>query len=462
MGKTFAKIAAASMSVLLLLGIVGCNGTGIIGGDVTVVTVWTGNTHNKTFMDEMVSKWNGTVGKEKGIKIDYEVQTGDINEKITLAFTSGDAPDIFYGGDTAEQAENDKIISLEEMPGGQELVDKFKKDLTEGTHTYEGKTYSLPYSVNTGGLLYNKDMFKAAGIVDENGEAKPPKTMAEMREVAKQLTNPEKKEYGIIFTGKYGGFYGDDVAMVSARSSGHMGYDPVAGVFDYSKQAEIMKVYMGMKEDGSVFPGTETMDNDTARARFGSGGVAMKTSISYDYSVLTEQYPATIDWGVAPFPVLDENEEYKSCRYCGAYLKINRKSTEEMDKEKLMEAYRFFYSDEIMIESYKGGYDIPVNWEAIKDAELPEKMSQWRDYAALNENSFTWPPQPQTNMNGEKSLQEIWMNDIWSGTIPVSDIDNVIAEYTQKSNDGMKAYEEQHPGYRASDYMNPDWNTKIE
>ncbi|UKI36826.1 MAG: extracellular solute-binding protein [Clostridiales bacterium] len=35
-----------------------------------------------------------------------------------------------------------------------------------------GKTYSLPFSAATRGLVYNKDMFKAAGIVDEKRRGK--------------------------------------------------------------------------------------------------------------------------------------------------------------------------------------------------------------------------------------------------------------------------------------------------
>ncbi|UKI35907.1 MAG: extracellular solute-binding protein [Clostridiales bacterium] len=43
-----------------------------------------------------------------------------------------------------------------------------------GIHT-TAKTYRLPVSVTTMGLIYNKDMFKSAGIVDEKGEAKAPR-----------------------------------------------------------------------------------------------------------------------------------------------------------------------------------------------------------------------------------------------------------------------------------------------
>lgn len=456
--KVFTKLGVVALTLSIALCTVSCRQSKTSNGELTVVTVWTGNTHNKSFMEQMVDKWNNSTGKEKGIKIDYTVQQGDINEKVNLAFTNHQAPDIVRGGTMIEQIENNQIIALENMPGGPEMIERFKPYLAEEAHTYKGKTYSLPFSVYTSGLLYNKDMFKAAGIVDENGEAKPPKTLKEFREDAKKLTNVSKKEYGIIFAGKYGGFYGDDVSALAARSCGFFHFNPKTGKYDYSYEAEVMKTLMGIKEDGSCFPGTESMENDPARARFGSGGIGMKSAISYDYAVLTDQFPATIDWGVAPFPVIDENHQYKTYMFCDGYLKINRESAEKGDKEKIMEVYKFLYSDDMMIESYKRGFDIPVDWNLIKDIELPDKMSGWRDFASLQQNSFNQGPAIQTDMTGETSLQEIWMNKIWTGKIPVSEIDNVCREYTDKSNEGIEKYKKSHPDYSTEGLINPSWD----
>ena len=79
------------------------------------------------------------------------------------------------------------------MPGGKELVAKYDGHLSYFTHTYKDKTYCLPFSTNTYALIYNKDMFKKAGLVDENGEPKAPETFDELREYDKT-----RKEFGII------------------------------------------------------------------------------------------------------------------------------------------------------------------------------------------------------------------------------------------------------------------------
>jgi len=55
--------------------------------------------------------------------------------------------------------------------------------------TYKGKVYGIPNSVDNRALYYNKDLLRAAGLVDETtGEAKPPRTWAELREYAAKLT----------------------------------------------------------------------------------------------------------------------------------------------------------------------------------------------------------------------------------------------------------------------------------
>ena len=175
------------------------------------VSVWSGDTHSKSVVEKIINDYNNNEGKEKNIFIDYQVkESSSYKQVIDLALESGEAPDMF-ATDMAKAVENGHVISIEELPGGEEFLKKYEGKLMENLNTYNGKTYTVPVSAVTQGLLYNKDMFKKAGLVDENGEAKPPKTWEELREYAKKLTNPQNKEYGIIFPVKWGGWYGSDV-----------------------------------------------------------------------------------------------------------------------------------------------------------------------------------------------------------------------------------------------------------
>ena len=75
---------------------------------------------------------------------------------------------------------------------------------------YEGKVYGVPISVNTRVLYYNEDLLRRAGLVYEEGEkkgqARPPRTWAELKEYAVRLT--ERDEDGRLevvgFSPQYG------------------------------------------------------------------------------------------------------------------------------------------------------------------------------------------------------------------------------------------------------------------
>ena len=66
---------------------------------------------------------------------------------------------------------------------------------------YQGKVYAIPNSVDDRAFYYNKDLLKRAGLVDEQGNAKPPKDWEELRDYAIRLT--ERDEQGRLMTAGY-------------------------------------------------------------------------------------------------------------------------------------------------------------------------------------------------------------------------------------------------------------------
>ena len=118
------KIALGAVCMALLVVSAGCKTETTSQNGITAVTVWTGDGGTKAFMQKEIEQWNNTVGKQQGIRIDYTVQEGSMNEKLDLAFSSGKAPDLFTGGNMALLAANNYIAPFDDMPGGRELIDK--------------------------------------------------------------------------------------------------------------------------------------------------------------------------------------------------------------------------------------------------------------------------------------------------------------------------------------------------
>ncbi|MDO4562545.1 MAG: extracellular solute-binding protein [Clostridia bacterium] len=454
--KRFLGITLAA--ALVVFGFAGCTGEEKSADEqgLTEITIWSPDSGSRTAMEKATYEFNETTGKENGIKVIYEAKES-LSNQITIALQTNRAPDMFMSGDAGEFSEKGYIVAIDDLPGGKELIEKKKDFLVEKRQQYKGKTYSIPYNADTYGLLYNKDMFKAAGIVDENGEAKPPKTYAELREIAKKLTNPEKNEYGIIFPGKWGGWFGIDVERMASVNSGTVGYNYQDGTFDYSYCAPMMQLILDIKADGSCMPGTEGVDNDPARARFAEGNIGMKMGVSWDVGVLNDQFPAKCDWGVAPLPVADENNVYKQYLNVNTGMKISAQGVARVGAEKIMFVYSWFTSDELAKRLYELGAVIPIDSSIIESADSSNLKKGWAEFAAMTQLSVVYPQIPEMEIAGETDLSTNFLNNVWTGNMS---IDEAIAAYNAVAAAGVEKYKEYNPDYDESVCIVPDWNIK--
>ena len=459
--KMFRVVGLTAAAAVFVCAFAGCNGSGggTTGGkDIDVISIWSNDTHSKTVYDEIINEYNETTGKEKGIRIDYIIKAGDSGStSIELALQTGDAPDLF-GGDMQKFAELGYIAALEDLPGGQELVDTHKDIIRREVNTYKDKTYCLPAYATTRGLLYNKDMFKAAGLVDEKGEPTPPKTYDELREYAKKLTNPEKKQYGIILPMKWSSWFAGDLVALMQSSSGNTGYDFTKGTYDYSELVPIMKMYLGIKEDGSYYPAPESLDNDAARAYFADGNIGMKFGFSFDVGVLNDQFPAKIDWGVAELPVEDINNRYlQRMTQSKSYL-VNAESVKDEKKaKKIVEVLKFFQSDEFTSRIYQAGVAIPVRASAIEGIKLENPPKGWEDFANMVKISIIDEITPSPVLEGKQELKDRFVNDVWSGK---KTPEQIVEEYNKDINEGLELFYKNNPDKEKSYYISPDWDAK--
>ena len=448
--------------IIALIGCLmcGCGNETVTDPNLTTITMWTSNSHSKAVMEKLVNEFNNGEGKELGIKFEYVVKEGDsLSKSLELALQTGQAPDILpTSGTLASMVENGYVVALDDLPGGKEFVAKYDPSIMrEGKNTYKGKTYAVPNSVTTRGLIYNKDMFREAGIVDENGEPTPPKNFDEMREYAKKLTDRSKNKFGVIFPLKWSGWVTSDIATVLLGSVGHSGFNPVTGEYDYTGLEPIISAYMGMIEDKSNYPGAEGIDNDTARAYFSQGNVGMKIAFSFDVSVLNDQFPATCDWGVAPMPVIDENNAYLQNMKYSASPYINAKSVETKGGDKLLKVLEWYTSDKVRTALYQNCSELPIDWDIVKDAELVEEKTGWKEFAQMVEISTLTNLEPSTDMTGLLSLNERITNDILSGNVPVKE---ALEKYNKDITGATKKYYELHTDESFEDYINKDWNIK--
>ena len=458
MKRLIKAVSLVIVVAMLCLAMAGCGGDKTASdGDLTVINVWTGDTGSKLIFERLISEFNENEGKANGIKIVYEAKE-NMTQALTVALQTHQAPEIFMGGSVAEYAEQGYIAALDELPGGKELIEKRKDYLIEEKQTYKGKTYSIPFATTLYGLIYNKDMFKEAGIVDANGEPTPPKTLKELREYAKKLTNPKAGQYGMIMPLKWGGMFGTDLMALALSASGSDGYDFKTGKYDYSCYKDALQTILDIKNDGSFMPGSEGMDNDPARSRFAEGKIGMKISASWDVGVLNEQFPAKCDWGVAMLPSADENTKYYQKANANTGYKISADAIKNIGAEKIMFAYKFLVGDELAKKLYEAGANMPLDIESTEGVQTDKLPKGWLDYTEILKNSTPIQREMPYDISGEIEFSKDFTDNVWAGS---KTLDAAISDADRIHNAGVSKYLSLHSDVKAEDFIIADYDRKI-
>ena len=422
--------------------------------EVTEIVVWDNSTGMKDYLLEQVEEFNSTIGKEENIKLVWEFQTDDTAKE--MAMIDGNGPDITAIGSIAKSVESGWFVSLDDIPEIAETVAKNSQYRREKSNCIDGKMYTMVVCSQILGLAYNKDMFKEAGIVDENGEAKPPATYEEMIECARILTDESKQQYGIIFPGKWIGFYSYEISMNSMQNKGRGSYNPNTGLYDYAHLVPTLEMMMTMREEGLVYPGMEGMDNDPARARFAEGNIGMKYAVEWDVSVWNEQFPVEFDWGVAPLPVVSEEERYVQMKQPGVSMGITTSGVEKKGADKIAVVFNWYYSDEMLIKMYEDGKRLPWRSDIAEAADFTGKdvAKGWIDFGNLVEISGQDVATLPVDITGYEKDAASVMSDVFSGKMSPKEW---AEERAKIYNEGIENYKKLHPEEDYSDRILPDW-----
>lgn len=213
--------------------------------------------------------------------------------KLDTAIAAGKAPDLVlvFG---PEQMREGLLLPLDDMvsEAGIDLSSYVPSIVTPGDEfscAYEGHLYCLGSYAGSVQMIYNKDMFDAAGI--PYPEAWPPMTPEEFVDTACQLTDAEN--------GVWGGAASDPLAylpfdmMWSADGRTAMGY--VNGP-DFVHQFEVLA---SGYEQGCI-PTSNIMDPwEQGRDYFARGELAM---VITDFQDLDKVEEAGINWGSTGVP----------------------------------------------------------------------------------------------------------------------------------------------------------------
>lgn len=445
------KVLALLLAVLMVIGLAACGGETTppettpagtnpsAAGNETetpvemdVVTVWSDNAHEQSIRDAQIAEFNEGVGKELGIQIEYTVYGDSYTDTIKMAVQAGEAPDLFRSDSKwmNDFIESDFLTPIEDLPGSEDILEKFAPLVSNQSHVFNGLTYTLPYNITTYGFVINRDLFEECGLT----EADYPTTWEEVRNVGKIITEKTNgRAYGLGLSSTLwtvSSFY----TMPNGMNVGHYGYDWEAKQFDYSAYNPMIEAIDQMINDGTVFPGWENMDGDAIRAQFSAGNIAMIGAASFDCAVYVEQFPAECDWTVIGIPKFSADAtQYKPFGNPTNLLCVGKNAVSSPEHAaKVLKVLEFFYDDANAAEMYENGLYIPVRAEAVALATKEPELKGWAAFANFDE-IFTMAPVPDTLCAVEGTTYREAIVNIWANPA-LDDVAAIMADVDSRYN----------------------------
>jgi multiple sugar transport system substrate-binding protein len=376
------KIGIFVCLVLLCTGFGFAGGKSQPGSKVTVIRVWGNDAHNKDEYTKVIDAFNAGEGVQKGIKIEYQVYGGNFQEALDIAIASGEEPEIYNANPKLQQYyEMGKVVPLTELPNFEDILASYTPYQKEGFTMFEGKPYVLPIYKNVYAFAYNKDLLARVGYT------KPPASWDEFADAAIKISqlNPGKI-FGTGYPCKFFYYHENHLMSNAIPSTGHFQWDFTTGKYKFTDLVPFFETLNTIRKGGGMFPGIETLDDDTLRAQFSEGNVGMIIGGSWNVGVLYDQFPAKFDWGVMPIPVQNPGRYYNGYASAGALYAVSNKCRDKGILDKVAEVYRIIAGKELRQIAFSAGKDIPIVTEWMNEAK-PSTRVQWNDYAKAGANS---------------------------------------------------------------------------
>ncbi|MFD3158150.1 extracellular solute-binding protein [Haloimpatiens sp. FM7330] len=382
MGKKLKKLMCLVTGAILTAGLfAGCGSSATSsdtsekkGGEPVKVSLWHGwNGAEEEALGEVIKKFEE---KNKDVKVEtLPVAFDKLNEKLKASLSTDQAPDLFIGP-------NDWVgtfAALNQLEEVDNYISDSKSDYLEKAlkaGQYGGKQYGIPESVKTYVLIYNKDLVP-----------NPPKTIEEMRKIAKENTKDGK--YGLIFD--IGNFY-YDYAFFAAYGGKIFADDKGTLAFQQPELVKSLKLLNQIKNVDKVT--VKDFDYNVMMDLMQTGKCAMMINGSWSFGDLdkaVKEGKGLKNWGAVTLPVLEEGKPLKP--FMGTEMMYVSKNSK--NKEAGAKFAKFMTSPEAQkIMNEKSG-QVPINkkvetnsdWKVkvildqVKEAELmpviPEMGQVW-------------------------------------------------------------------------------------
>lgn len=288
----------------------------------------------------------------------------------------------------------------------------------------DGKIYAVPHKVDSSLILYNKDLFKRAGLDPEA----PPKTYDDIYAAAKKIHALGKDTYGFYVAGNCGGCNAY-TAMPYGVAAGH---PPVSedGKSADIDNATLKAAFANDKRmfDQGIIPASAKTDNGaTWTTAFLAGKVGMLPAGSFAFADVIAK--AHFQWGVMPLSTADGS---KSATFVGGDVLAISQTSRHQDAA--WDFIAWSLGDKAQTDVVAKGGDLPVRSDL---AENRYSAAHPQVVATIKGLAVGWTPSAVGYGPAFNDPNGPWSAAV-RGAIFGSDPDKALAD-GQKKIDGLLA-----------------------
>jgi len=397
---------------LVLAGIIGCapgNGSDKVVSDK--ITIWHWMTDREDTFNEFAKKYKTLTGTD--VRFELYAPTDAYSEKIKGAAQTQTLPDVF--GVLADKRiissfiKAGHVLNLDpymDMDNGRWKKVFYAKALNVNRFMLGNEfevapgIYAAPLDVMNIQMIYNKDLFKKAGLDPEN----PPRNWAEFLDAGNKL-------HAAGIQGMVSGW--GEIWMIDCLASNYayniMGekkfIDTIKGKVSYADQdwIDVFTVFKDMRDNNLFANGIVTMVNKHAEQMFANQRAALAFNGSWCVNVYHGMNP-DLNYGVISPPAYSDKYPMKIWGGAGASLMVNARSK---NRDKVVEFLKWFTAKDQQAYLANKTRNLPANKESLGEispvlAEFVAGMDSVTHPNNLNVSEF-----PKVIEARDKGIQSI-------------------------------------------------------
>ncbi|NWQ43136.1 carbohydrate ABC transporter substrate-binding protein [Bacillus sp. EB106-08-02-XG196] len=352
-------------------------------GDKVTVDVFQFKVEFKNQFEELVKKYED---ENPGVDINVKTVGGgnDYGASLKSAFSAGDEPDIFnVGGPSDVEDYREWLADMSETKAAQAALEGTLDSVKDGE-----ETLGLPFNQEGYGYIYNKKVFKDAGI-----DPAAIKTYEDLEKAVKTLDS-KKKELGL-----------DAVFALAAKETwvigNHLANVYMAPDFNHSvleafnaksapfTKSEELKRMLDLQAKYSVQPVLSLDYSQQVEQLFSLGKVAMIQQGNWTYNSILDIDPEHAENNIGMIPIPVEGFEGKLPVGVPMYWAVNKKSDEKVvqaSKDFLDWMYTSDTGKTAVMEDFKF---IPA-YEGYDTSKIADPLSQEIYKYSSEGNTIGW------------------------------------------------------------------------